>query len=127
MPPLQQEGGVESLLLSPRLLDLMRAVLAGAKTFKNFALAEGLLIGRCRLLADTFEATNLSLQANSEFLELIAKQSGKLQLGSGASGGQRSGVDDRRLGKKSVNPRELFLGAGNLQGCVLQSKRALAL
>ncbi|MGC2247229.1 MAG: hypothetical protein WA609_11560 [Terriglobales bacterium] len=121
VPPLEQIGGVEPLLLSSGLLDLIRTVLASPKTFKNFARAEGLLIGRRRLLAHTFEALNIFLQANPELLQLLTKQTRELEFGSRASARQRSAVGARRSGKKSVQSRNRFLGSGHLQGCVLQS------
>jgi hypothetical protein len=122
MPPLEQIGGVEPLLLSPGLLDLIGVVLSGTKILKNFALTEGQLIGYRGVLAHAVEAQNVFLQASPELLELLTKQPRELQLGGSASARQRSAVGDCRLGKKFVQSRNRFLGSGNLQRSVLQSE-----
>jgi len=114
MPPLQQICGVLPLLLSPRLLNLVNAILARAQTFKNLSLAESLLVSEGGLMLQTFEAERLIPHASPELLELLTKQPGKLYLGCAQPGGQYPGVGNRRRGQKSVKLRDPLLGPRDL-------------
>jgi hypothetical protein len=127
VPPLQQMRGIEPPLLAPPLLDPVGVVLASAEIFQNFALAKSLLVSRRGLQPHRFETADLFLQPNKEFLELFTQHGSELQLGSRASGSQRSLVNNLRLREKCTQARDRILGAGELQGGILQREHALAL
>ena len=122
MPSLEQIGGVELPLLAPRLFDLINAMLTGAKAFKNFTLAKSLLVGHGRFPTNAFKAENVFSEMRPELLDPLTNQAGEPHFGSGESGRERHGVDGGRLGKRPVKLRERFLGAGDLQGGILQCK-----
>ena len=82
MPALQQVGGVEALLFSPRLLDLIETALARSQTVQDFAYVESMFIGFGRLLPRRFEPPDFVVQSRAKLLHLLSQQSGELQFGS---------------------------------------------
>jgi len=97
MPALQQVGGIEFLLLTTGLFLQIGAALAGAQGFEDLAFAIGLMVSPERLLPQEFEPANVRLEFLAEVLQVLAQNSGKLEFGASASGGERGGVGPRRV------------------------------
>lgn len=102
MPALQEVRGVKPTLLTPRLLDLIGALLACPEIFENFAFTKRLLIGSGCLLTNGFETHDILVQTDAKFMQLFSDQETEVQLGARASGSKRRSVGGRGLGEVCV-------------------------